>query len=90
MKTRSTVSITTSARKRSRILLVFRLSNAFVESSWNRERIESVQITVAENLGVGTRGGYYDRSGALRDMVQNHDPAAHSGGIRSADVILGV
>ena len=53
-------------------LLVFRLSNAFVESSWNRERIESVQITVAENLGVGTRGGYYDRSGALRDMVQNH------------------
>ena len=53
-------------------LLVFRLSNAFIESLWNRERIESVQITVGEDLGVGTRGGYYDRSGALRDMVQNH------------------
>jgi len=53
-------------------LLVFRLSNAFIESSWNRERIESVQITVGEHLGVGSRGGYYDHSGALRDMVQNH------------------
>ena len=53
-------------------LLVFRLSNAIIESSWNRDRIESVQITVGEDLGVGTRGGYYDRSGALRDMVQNH------------------
>ena len=53
-------------------LLVFRLANAFIESSWNRERIESIQITVGEHLGVGTRGGYYDHSGALRDMVQNH------------------
>ncbi len=53
-------------------LLVFRLSNAFIESSWNRDRIESVQITVGEHLGVGTRGDYYDHSGALRDMVQNH------------------
>ena len=53
-------------------LLVFRLANAFVESSWNRERIESVQITVGESLGVGSRAGYYDHSGALRDMLQNH------------------
>lgn len=53
-------------------LLVFRLANAFIESSWNRERVESVQITVAESLGVGTRAGYYDQSGALRDMLQNH------------------
>ena len=53
-------------------LLVFRLANAFIESSWNRDRIEAVQITVGEELGVGTRGGYYDQSGALRDMVQNH------------------
>ncbi|MCH9684375.1 MAG: glucose-6-phosphate dehydrogenase [Deltaproteobacteria bacterium] len=53
-------------------LLVFRLANAFVESSWNRERVDSVQITVGESLGVGTRAGYYDHSGALRDMFQNH------------------
>lgn len=53
-------------------LLVFRLSNAFIESSWNRDRVDSVQITVGEHLGVGTRAEYYDHSGALRDMVQNH------------------
>jgi glucose-6-phosphate 1-dehydrogenase len=53
-------------------LLVFRLSNAFIESAWNRERIEAVQITVGEDLGVGTRAEYYDHAGALRDMVQNH------------------
>ncbi len=53
-------------------LLVFRLANAFIESSWNRERVEAVQITVSEQLGVGTRASYYDHSGALRDMVQNH------------------
>ncbi len=53
-------------------LLVFRLANAFIESSWNRERVEQVQITVGESLGVGSRAGYYDHSGALRDMVQNH------------------
>ena len=53
-------------------LLVYRLANAFIESSWNRDRIEAVQITVGEDLGVGTRAQYYDHSGALRDMVQNH------------------
>ncbi len=53
-------------------LLVFRLANGLIESAWNRERVDSVQITVAESLGVGTRAGYYDSSGALRDMVQNH------------------
>jgi glucose-6-phosphate 1-dehydrogenase len=53
-------------------LLVFRFANALFESSWNRDRIKHVQITVAEDLGVGTRAGYYDRSGALRDMVQSH------------------
>ena len=53
-------------------LLVFRLSNALIESAWNRDRVDSIQITVSETLGVGSRAGYYDRSGALRDMVQNH------------------
>lgn len=53
-------------------LLVFRLANAFIEANWNRDRIEAVQVTVGEHLGVGTRAEYYDHAGAIRDMVQNH------------------
>ena len=53
-------------------LLVTRFANTFLEPLWNASSIDHVQITVAESLGVGTRGGYYDSSGALRDMVQNH------------------
>ncbi len=53
-------------------LLVQRFSNAIFEPIWNRNYVNCVQITVAESLGVGTRGGYYDQSGALRDMIQNH------------------
>ncbi|HLE56737.1 MAG TPA: glucose-6-phosphate dehydrogenase, partial [Rhodothermia bacterium] len=53
-------------------LLVFRFANPVFESVWNRDRVESVEITVAESLGIETRAGYYDRAGALRDMVQNH------------------
>ena len=53
-------------------LLVFRFANSIFESLWNRDRIDNVQITVAESLGVEERAGYYDQAGALRDMVQNH------------------
>jgi glucose-6-phosphate 1-dehydrogenase len=53
-------------------LLVQRFANSIFEPMWNREHVDCVQITVAENLGVGTRGGYYETSGALRDMIQNH------------------
>lgn len=53
-------------------LLVQRFANSIFEPMWNREHVNNVQITVAENLGVGSRGGYYDTSGALRDMIQNH------------------
>jgi len=53
-------------------LMVFRFANAIFESLWNRDRIDSVQITVSESIGVSTRADYYDKAGALRDMVQNH------------------
>ena len=53
-------------------LLVTRFANTLLEPLWNSSRIDHVQITAAESLGVGTRGGYYDKSGALRDMLQNH------------------
>ena len=53
-------------------LLVTRFANTFLEPLWNSRWVDHVQITVAEALGVGERGGYYDHSGALRDMVQNH------------------
>jgi len=53
-------------------LLVFRFANTVFESLWNRQEIDCVQITVAEDLGVEERAGYYERAGALRDMVQNH------------------
>lgn len=53
-------------------LLMFRFSNAIFERLWQRDAIEQVQITVSEQHGVGTRGGYYEEAGALRDMVQNH------------------
>jgi glucose-6-phosphate 1-dehydrogenase len=53
-------------------LLVLRFANALFEPVWSRSSIDHVQITVAETIGVGSRGDYYDKSGAMRDMVQNH------------------
>jgi glucose-6-phosphate 1-dehydrogenase len=53
-------------------LMVLRFANALFEPVWSRAAIDHVQITVAETLGLGTRADYYDKSGALRDMVQNH------------------
>lgn len=53
-------------------VLAFRFANTFVESFWNRNFIDSVEITMAEDFGVQDRGGFYDQTGTIRDVVQNH------------------
>ncbi len=53
-------------------ILAFRFANALFEPTWDRNYIDSVQITVSEQLGVENRGNYYETAGALRDMIQNH------------------
>ncbi len=53
-------------------LMALRFGNALFEPLWRRESIANIQITIAESIGVGTRGDFYDQTGALRDMIQNH------------------
>ncbi len=53
-------------------IMVLRFANSVFEAVWNNKHVDNIQISLTETLGVGSRGGYYERSGAMRDMIQNH------------------
>ena len=71
-RTRSTASTTTSGKETVQNVLALRFANAIFEPLWSRNYIDHVQITVAETIGVEKRGNFYEKAGALRDIVQNH------------------
>ena len=72
MNLRSFASIITLQKNSVYNLVSFRFSNAIIEGLWNRDHIESVEITMAEDFGVQGRGAFYDATGTIRDVVQNH------------------
>lgn len=60
------------AKETAQNMMMFRFANAIFEPIWNSEHIERIEIMVSEEIGIGTRGNFYDKTGALRDIVQNH------------------